>query len=470
MKQPKCSSGILLGFLAFFSATLAMAEDWPQWRGANRDARVTGFTAPATWPKELTKQWSAKVGSGDATPALVGDRLYAFGRQDVNEVTTCLSATDGKVIWQESHAAGATVSGPAAQHPGPRSSPAVADGKVVNLGVGGIVTCLDAASGKVVWQNDQYKTYPNFYTATSPIIVDGLAIVHLGGRGSGSVVAFQVNSGEPKWKLDGDAPGYASPVLMTVEGVKQIVNQTEKNVVGIGVADGKLLWSAPLQAGRMTYNAQTPIIDGALVIYSGQGQGTIAIKIEKQGDTFTAKEVWKNPEVGTQFNTPVLKDGALYGLSDRGQVFCLDAKTGKTNWQAPMAGGMGGPPGGRGGRGPGGGGAPGAGAPGGGAPAAQPGGGAPGGGGGAPGGRRGGGMGGGMGARPGFGSVVDAGSVLIALSPTADMVVFKPSDKEYTEVAKIKVADSPSTYAYPILSGNRIFIKDAENVICYGVQ
>ena len=98
MKTARWISGVVLGVFSLISVNLVTAEDWPQWRGANRDARVTGFTPPATWPKELTKQWSAKVGSGDATPALVGDRLYAFGRQDLNEVTTCLSAADGKVI------------------------------------------------------------------------------------------------------------------------------------------------------------------------------------------------------------------------------------------------------------------------------------------------------------------------------------------------------------------------------------
>ena len=109
------------------------AQDWPQWRGPNRDGKVTGFVAPANWPKELIKKWSVKVGDGVATPALVGDKLYVFARQEGKEFVKCLSAADGKEIWSDGYEA-AGASGPARGFAGPCASPAVADGCVVALG------------------------------------------------------------------------------------------------------------------------------------------------------------------------------------------------------------------------------------------------------------------------------------------------------------------------------------------------
>ena len=108
----------------------ASAQDWPQWRGANRDAKAGDFKAPKSWPKELTKKWKTAVGDGVATPALVGNRLYVFSRQDGNEITRCLDAATGTEIWQEKYES-LGASGPAASYSGPRSSPAVAGGKVV---------------------------------------------------------------------------------------------------------------------------------------------------------------------------------------------------------------------------------------------------------------------------------------------------------------------------------------------------
>src|SRR5262245_43696672 len=119
--------------------TAAAAADWPQWRGPNRDAVAADFTPPAEWPKELKKQWAATVGEGVGSPALVGDRLYAFGYQNGNEVVRCLDAATGKEVWKDQYAA-SPARGPAAGFPAARSSPAVAEGKVVTLGVQGTLS------------------------------------------------------------------------------------------------------------------------------------------------------------------------------------------------------------------------------------------------------------------------------------------------------------------------------------------
>ena len=281
----------------------------------------------------------------------------------------------------------------------------------MKLGVGGVLSCLDAATGKLVWRKDPFpKVVPQFFTAMSPIIIDGMAIAHLGGKGNGAIIAYNLATGNQKWQWVEEGPEYASPTLLTVEGTKQIVTLTEKSIVGIGVADGKLLWKLPFAPERRAYNAATPIVDGQTVIYTGAGRGTKAVKIEKQADGFSAKELWSNTEVAPQFNTPVLKNGLLFGLSNRGNLFCVNSQTGQTAWIDPTSRDRG-----------------------------------------------------------GFTSIVDTGSVLLALPSNSELIVIKPNDKEYTELALIKVSDTP-TYAHPVIAGNRIIIKDQETLTMWTID
>src|SRR5262249_11765510 len=151
----------------------------------------------------------------------------------------------------------------------------------------------EADSGKVLWRKES-KAWPRFFTSSSPIIVDGKCVAYLGGDGKGDLSAYDLGTGEAKWTWNGNPPGYASPVLMAVDGTKQLVTLAEKSVVGIGVADGKLLWEVPFAAGGMgSYNSITPIVDGSTVIYAREGTGTVTLKIEKKDDGFTAKELWQ---------------------------------------------------------------------------------------------------------------------------------------------------------------------------------
>lgn len=180
------SRRLLLIGLATGCGLVARAGDWPQWRGPNRDAHTTGFTAPATWPKELVKKWSVPVGDGVATPALVGDKLFVFTRQGGDEVTRCLSTATGQEVWQDKYPA-RPATGAAGSFPGPRASPVMAQSKVITYGVQGALSCLDAATGKVLWRKaEPMLSPPMFFTSSSPIVVGGLCVVQLGGdRGGG---------------------------------------------------------------------------------------------------------------------------------------------------------------------------------------------------------------------------------------------------------------------------------------------
>lgn len=393
---------ILAVFAAgIFGHAASQAHDWPQWRGPNRDGKVVGFAAPKSWPNSLAATWKVVVGQGDATPALVGDRLYAFTRQGGEEVLSCISAADGKVLWQTKYAALA-VTGPSSSHPGPRSSPTVAEGKVVTLGVSGVLSCFDAATGKRLWQISEFTEVPAYFTAMSPLVADGLCVAHLGGRDRGTVLAVDLATGEVKWKWSGDGPAYASPVLATIEGTAQVVVQTERSLVGLALANGKLLWQVATPVTGRAVNAVTPVVDGSAVIYSGQGRGTHAVRIEKQGAGFAAKPLWSNEELGSGFTTPVLKDGALFGISDRGNVFAMDAQTGKVLWRDAAR-------------------------------------------------------------RDRFGAIVDAGQVLVVLEGNGQLTAFAPSRQGFQEIARLRVAEA-ATYAHPVLDGNRVFIKDRDTL------
>ena len=408
MKNNHQTMTVAAGALAL-SACCVLAQDWPQWRGANRDAKASGFTCPKTWPKELTRKWSVNVGLGDSTPALVGNKLYVFARQDPDEVIRCLDTADGKELWQEKYEA-AKVAGPSApQHSGPRSSPAVAEGKVVTLGVAGALTCVDAARGKLLWRKDDFSgAWPKFYTSSSPIITDGLCVAQLGGESDGGIAAYDLNSGNQKWKWTGEGTAYASPMILAVSGTRMLVALTPKKIVGVGLTDGKPLWEAPFLSQGRAYNAATPIVDGQTVIVAGVGRGTRAVKIEKTAEGFAAKELWSNPDNAVQFNTPVLKGPQLYGISQNGALFCLEARSGKALWSTTLGG-------------------------------------------------------------RGFGSVVDAGPVLMSLTPQGELAVFEPSDKEYKKLNGYKVADS-DTYAYPVVGPKGLFVKDQNAVSLWTVD
>lgn len=401
----------LLSLVAVGLGFLCVAADWPQWRGPNRDGKATEFTAPKTWPKELTKKWTVPVGNANATPALVGDKLFVFAYEGGNEVTRCLDAASGKELWQDKYEVQGATRPAAGPHEGPRASPTVADGKVVTYGVRGTLSCLDATTGKVLWRKDDFKSWPRFYTSSSPVVADGLCVAQQGGENKGGIVAYDLATGAERWKWTEDGTAYASPVLLVLDGTKVVVAETANKVVALGLADGKVLWEAPYPVPKkMGYNAASPtVVDAQTVLIAGSDRGVKAVRFEKQGDKLAAKELWHNTDNSVQFNSPVVKNGLVFGISNRDALFCLDAKTGKTNWTAPIKGAR------------------------------------------------------------GFGSVVDAGPVLITLTPAAQLVVFEPSDSGFKQVATYKVADSP-TYAYPVVAGNRVFVKDNDSLTLWTIE
>jgi len=396
---------VLMATLLAPTASAAAAGDWPQWRGPNRNGSVAGVSLPATWPKSLKEQWKVTVGVGHSSPLVVDGKIYHHTRLGEEEFLLCLDLATGKELWRSPGLAVAyEVNSAASEHgKGPKSTPVYSNGNIYTLGITGVLSGHSARDGKVLWRKDFSKQYPTvlplYGTAMSPIVDGGLVIAHVGGHDKGALTAFDAQSGAVKWSYDADGPGYASPVITTLAGVRQLVTFTQKELVGVNVATGKLLWKLPAKTQYDT-NCVTPLVYKDMLIISREGQGIAALRVVKQGADYAAQEVWRNADNEMYMNSPVMEGNLLYGLSTkkRGQFFCLDAETGKTVWQSP----------------------------------------------------------GRMGENA---AMLNAGKALLLLTNDANLIVLKTGATTYEPVMQYTVASSP-TWAHPVFLGNRILVKD----------
>lgn len=381
--------------------------DWPQFRGPNRDGTVAAFTEPASWPDRLTERWRVDVGEGYATPILVGDRLYVFARQGDSEVIQALDAATGTTLWQSRYVAPVTVNPAAKEHgPGPKSTPTFANGRIHTLGMGGIVSAFDAATGRQLWQKPAGPVQPLYGTAMSPLVDRDLAIVHIGGHNQGALTAFDAATGAVRWSSGGDGPSYASPVAAEISGVRQIVTFTQDRLVSVAPDTGQLLWQRPYST-EFTQNIITPLIVGQTVIVSGYQKPISAIHVTRAGDRWTTEDVWENAEAPLYMANGVVVDGAFFGLSQRnsGQYVLIDVTTGQTRWtSAPR--------------------------------------------------------------RAENAAIVRAGALVFALQDNADLVIGRVAGGSFRELKRYTVSETP-TWAEPVVSGNRLFVKDASTLALY---
>jgi outer membrane protein assembly factor BamB len=315
------------------------AGDWPQWRGPARDGVVADLAARTTWPSALRPAWKVAVGLGHSAPVVAGGRVYLLSREGEEETLQAFELASGKRVWRQAYAAPYTVNSAAFSHgPGPKATPVVAGGRVFTFGISGILSAFDAASGRVVWRKEFGKEFPStspiYGAAQSPVVDGGRVIVHVGGEGNGALTAFDAGSGAVVWTWKGDGPGYASPVVAEIAGTRQVVTLTESQVVGVAADSGRLLWKVPFTT-EYTQNAVTPVVQGNVVILSGLDHPVQALRVAaSKGSGWTTQKVWENPDVALYMSSPVLAAGRLYGFSHKrkGQLFCLDAATGKTLW------------------------------------------------------------------------------------------------------------------------------------------
>ena len=398
----------LLTVLAALSFVQAPTNaDWPQWRGPNRDGSITA-ALPAEWPEALTKRWEVPVGSGYASPVVSGNRVVVFARQGNDEIVRALDVATGKEIWRASYPAPFTVNPAAWSHgPGPKSTPAIVGNRVFTFGIGGILSAFDLATGKLIWQLTAPEVLPQYGTATSPLIDGSNIVVHVGGDNSGALMSIDAVTGKPRWQWTGDGPGSGSPIIATISGVRQVVAQTQKLLVGVDASTGQLLWKLPFTT-EFDQNAFTPVVFQDLVIVGGIDLPLTAIRVKIDGGKWIGEMAWNNPQTPMFMSSPVLIGDTIYGLSmrSRGQFVAIDARSGKLLWST-------------------------------------------------------------QGREGENASMMGNRTWLISSTTDGKLVVARANPQKYEEVRRYQIAES-AVWAHPAINGTSIIVKDADKVICWG--
>ncbi len=317
----------------------AVAQEWTQWRGPARDGALPAAVVPAEWPASASRTWQIEVGEGYASPVVAGGRVYIHSRRDPNEVVTAIDLATGKVAWQQTYAAAFQKNQYATQMAkGPNSTPLVAGTRLYTLGVTGVLSSWNVADGTLAWRQDYSASIDTSKlfcgTAMSPMIEGGSLIVQVGSDvHGGRVLALDPATGTQRWAWTGPGPGYASPLAVTIAGVRQLITLTNGSVIGLNAGTGAQLWSVPFP-DEWHENIASPVWTGSHVVVSGTRQGTHAYAITMANGKWTAAQAWKNAEVTMYTSSPVVADGRIYGLSSkrRGQFVALDAATGALKW------------------------------------------------------------------------------------------------------------------------------------------
>src|SRR4051812_37028746 len=319
-------------------ATTALAIDWPQWRGPNRDNVSTETGLLKEWPKEgPALLWKATgLGQGFSTVSVVGDRIFTMG-DDLEKGSShirCISLADGKPIWSSK------VGKPGGDHPGTRCTPSVDGEMVYALGQWGDLVAVMAADGKEVWRKNmksdfQGKMMSGWGYAESPL-VDGDRVICTPGGNGGAMVALNKMDGKVIWRSTDfkDSAAYSSIVPAEIAGKKTYVQLTGQSVVGIDPENGKVLWKAA-RAGDVAVVA-TPIVkdDCVLVTSSYKTASCNLFKVSKAGESYKAEEVYSNHDLANHHGGVVLVGDYVYGHSDKKGWVCLEFKSGKLMWSS----------------------------------------------------------------------------------------------------------------------------------------
>jgi len=310
------------------SAALAGAADWPQFRGPNANGISPESGLNTNWAQKKPEQlWKVTLGDdGFSGPAVAHGKVFVVDHDQNQDIVRALDIASGKEAWRYAY----EESG-GANYGFNRATPCINDGMVYTVSMKGVINCLAEADGKVIWQKkmaDFGGRSPAWAFACSPIVDGENVILVPGGQGS-SVVAVNRKTGALIWKSGTDQPGYSTPVVATINGVKQYVVFSATSVNGYAADSGKKLWSFPWKTSY-DVNTAAPIVMGDTVfISSGYEVGCALLEIAPEG----AKEVWKNKAIQLHFSSPVLIDGRIYSTTDNGDLVCLDPKTGSDIWR-----------------------------------------------------------------------------------------------------------------------------------------
>jgi len=325
---------------------LLFAQEWPDWRGVNRDAvwRETGIIQRFE-SEVLPHKWSVEISSGYSGPTVANGKVYITDRIEKPsrlERVLCFDERTGEKLWEYSYNCEYSGVGYPA---GPRASVIINNDKAYSLGTMGHFFCFDAATGNVLWQKDLKNEYeinmPIWGIAATPLIVDEKIIAHVSGKNA-CVVAFNKNTGKEIWRNLEDRAGYSAPILIEKNGTRIIVNWTEHSLSGLNPETGEVYWRFPWKTGS-GMSIATPVLYKDHIFVSAFYSGSLLVKLGE--DYKTAEKVWqrsgeserKTDALHCVMNTPVIIDDFIYGVDSYGELRCLEFSTGDRVWEDQTA-------------------------------------------------------------------------------------------------------------------------------------
>lgn len=380
--------------------------EWPAFRGPHRDGVMPGVAIDENWnqhpPKEI---WRTKIGPGWSSFSVAGDRLFTQEQRGENEVVACYNAKNGHEVWvhQDESRFWETIGGA-----GPRGTPTIADGSLFTLGANGILNRLDPLTGEVVWQRklreDADREPPMWGFSSSPLVTQGLVIVHAGGAGSKGIFAYDQETGDLRWSAASGDHSYSSPQLSVVDGKECILMLTNKGLNFIEPTDGTMIGdhSWPFEG----YRVIQPLVfdDAKILLGTPMGPGTQCISATWDGSKFSTEVVWTSKRMNPYFNDFIKHDGFLYGF-DNSIFACVDLSDGKRKWK---------------------------------------------------------------GGRYGHGQVLflPAKNQLLVISEEGELVLLSANPDKHTEFARLKVFEA-RTWNHPVVVGDRLYVRNAQEAACF---
>ena len=377
--------------------------DWPDFRGVGRMGMVSGLNFQDQWltPNEL---WRIPIGAGWASFAAVRDLCWTMEQVGEKEAISAFELKTGNKIWQKSYDAHFKES---FGGPGPRTNPVYQEGRIWALGASGLLSCLDAVTGKEFWQTNILKDADaeniEWGMSATPLLYQDLIITLPGGANGKSLVAYDKMTGEVRWSGGNSIASYSSPQISTVDGVEQILVHNGVGISAHSTEDGSVLWDYPWTTASKVNVAQPIVFDGNKVILStGYTVGSISLEASLKEGKWSVKEKWKSRRLKAKFNASVYKGQYLYGL-DEGILTCINMEDGQRVWK---------------------------------------------------------------GGRYGYGQMILVGDTILILSDKGEVVFVKAIPDQHSEIGKFPVFNS-KTWQHPIIANGHLVVRNDREAACF---
>jgi outer membrane protein assembly factor BamB len=338
-----------LCLLLLLSANIALADDWPQWRGPNRDGvwRESGVVEKFA-EKQLKPKWSVPIGTGYTGPTVADGRVYVMDRHrqpEQVERVYCFRSSDGEKLWDFEYPC---VYRGVGYEAGPRACVTIDNGKAYALGSMGHLHCFDVKSGDVVWKKDCNAVYkiemPIWGITAAPLVYKNLVILHIGGE-KACVVALDKNTGEEAWKALDDRGQYSAPVLVKQGDADVVIVWTGDSIAGLDAASGKVHWRHVWKPKKMPIGVASPVVSGQRVFFTSFYDGSTLLELaaDKPESKILWQRVGESENVGKTdalqsiISTPIILGDYVYGVDSYGQLRCLNLADGERVWEDQTA-------------------------------------------------------------------------------------------------------------------------------------